>query len=82
MTAPAIAFYLLVWVFAIQPQGGKVENGGVTFDKPLSQLECTSQATEYSLRNPLEQMKKNKRDKVLYSRFVCVPVPMPPGQPA
>lgn len=72
---PAAAFYILVWVYAVQHPGGGISERQDTFLPTIAtQEECMAKASLAASGIPLENLTTDGGDAI-YSRFICVPSP-------
>lgn len=70
-----VAFYLMVWIFAVQHPGGSVSERQWSFDETYkTEVECNTKADLASSGVKLENLTTDGGD-ALYSRFACIPVP-------
>lgn len=70
-----VAFYVLVWVFAVEhPSGETSERVWFFKNKIATEAECQVDADKAEAGIPMENLTEDG-GRGIYSRFVCVPVP-------
>jgi len=68
------AFWLLIWVFAVQHPGGEITEHIQTYANKYSFEDCLEQRDEFIRIIWLKDMAPDGGDAI-YSRFECVAVP-------
>jgi hypothetical protein len=70
---PAIAFFLIVWVYALP---GGIESQWTFADRFTNEAVCLQTANPMRRVEPVHlQALEPRATETIYSRFICVPVP-------